>query len=214
MTESQEMATVYVDLGCDAQRANDRALVWRGELRARSAASGANAFSTDRSSMQRLVDHAMSDASRELASDLAVRALALAAEPSARVFADEEQQRAGAGLDDGPFGPAALSETTAAAGPLLAQTKDLEAPARAAAWNVVAMAAGPGDPWVAGERMHLDDDSFVRFFQYKALARLGSATALGELRTALAREEDGILAELVADAVASGGIGLARSKRP
>jgi hypothetical protein len=84
---------------------------------------------------------------------------------------------------------------------------------RAAAWNVVAMAAGPGDPWQAGATLHLDDDALVRFVQYKALARLGTPAALHQLSSAAEREDDPVLSELVADAIKTGGTGLPRSRR-
>jgi hypothetical protein len=145
---------------------------------------------------------------------LALRALALVGEPSARVFADEEQQNSGAGLDDAPYGPAALQENPAAVQGAMRAPDEHDAHVRAAAWNVAAMAAGPGDAWLAGDRMKLDDDTLVRFVQYKALARLQSPVALQELRGARVKEGDALLSEFLDDALASGGIGLARSHRP
>jgi hypothetical protein len=214
MTESQEMLALYADLSCEARRAGDGATVWRGELRGRVAEAAGNVLGSDANTRQRLLDRALSDAAREMASDLALRALGLAAEPSARVFADEAQQRAGAGLDDSPYGPAALQERAESVGAAMRGLDEHDAAMRAAAWNVVAMAAGPGDAWLAGETMKLDEDPFVRFEQYKALARLGSATSLRQLRGALDKEEDALLAELVGDALSTQGIGLPRSRRP
>jgi hypothetical protein len=213
MSETATLSTLYVDLTCEVKRLADRAPVWRGALRARAATRSSSMLSADTKTLQRMADRMMSDATRELASDLALRALALTAEPSHRVFADEQVERELAGLDDSAYGPAALSENPKAVASTLAAISGADAEARAAGWNVAAMAAGPGDPWMAGDRMRLDDDSLVRFHQYKALARLSSSTSLGELRAALAREEDPLLAELVRDSLASGGIGLARSPR-
>jgi len=214
VADSQEMMALYADLSCEARRRHDGAVVWRGELRGRTCAAADNVLGSDSSTTLRLANRVMSDAAREMASDLAVRALALKADPSARVFADEAQQRSTAGLDDTPFGPAALEESPEAVPRAMRAAADHDATVRAAAWNVVAMASGPGDPWVAGEKLDLDEDPLVRFVQYKALARLGDATALHELRGAAQREEHSLLAELLKDSLATGGIGLARSRRP
>ncbi len=213
VTESQEVLALYADLSCEASRASDHAAVWRGELRARTFSEDANLLGSDTSTRQRLLDRALSDAARELASDLAVRALGLLAEPSARVFTDADQQRLRAGLDDSPFGAAALQETGATNPSIQTAISDTSAPVRAAAWNALAMAAGPGDAWSASAKLTLDDDAAVRFAQYKALARLGSDTALAQLRSAAGNEGEPLLAEMVADALKSGGIGLARSRR-
>jgi hypothetical protein len=212
VVESEEMLVLYADLSCEAVRATDQAIAWRGELRARVAAEAPNVLGSDASTTQRLLDRAMSDATREMASDLALRALALVGDPSARVFGDEAQQRAGAGLDDTPFGPAALQESPKGAEGALRALTDHDVTTRAAAWNVVALATGPGDVWLAGSAMKLDEDPLVRFVQYKALARLGSASALDQLRRVAASEGYGLLSEFVQDAIASGGIGLARSR--
>jgi hypothetical protein len=75
------------------------------------------------------------------------------------------------------------------------------------------MSVGPGDAWTAGEKMHLDDDPLVRFQQYKALARLGTPGSLEQLRAMAEKEDDALLSEFVRDAIASGGIGLVRSRR-
>jgi hypothetical protein len=213
MAEAQEGLAVYADLSCEASRSVDHVAVWRGELRARTFAEDANLLGSDASTRQRLVDRALSDAARELASDLALRALGLLAEPSARIFVDAEQQRQRAGLDDSPFGPAALQQTGASSASVQKGLADGNAYIRAAAWNVVAMAAGPGDEWTAGAKLALDDDAGVRFAQYKALARLGSDGAMAQLRGAAASEGDPLLAEMLADAIKSGGTGLPRSKR-
>ena len=85
---------------------------------------------------------------------------------------------------------------------------------RAAAWNVAAMASGPGEPWPAAEKVALDDDPLVRFVQYKALARVGSAGTLEQLKNAAQKEEEALLSEFLKDALASGGVGVARSRRP
>lgn len=211
MTVSQDMLALYVDLSCDASRSVDHVPVWRGELRARTFSQDANVLGSDAHTAQRLLDRALADAARELASDLAVRALGLGAEPSARVFADADAQKRGAGLDDTPFGAAALQETGAAGESVAHAMTDTNATLRAAAWNVVAMAAGPGDPWTAAAELALDDDARVRFVQYKALARHGTPAALKQLSDAAARDDEPLLVEMAKDAVASGGIGLPRA---
>jgi hypothetical protein len=58
--------------------------------------------------------------------------------------------------------------------------------------------------------MTLDDDALVRFVQYKALARLGSAEALDRLGQAAAKEDEPLLAELLRDAAATRGTGFPR----
>jgi hypothetical protein len=213
MTEGDEMLTLYADLSCEARRVKDDVVVWRGELRGRACESAANVLGSDASTTQRLADRAISDAAREMASDLALRALGLLAAPSARVFADEAQQRLGAGLDDTPYGPAALEENPAAVEGAMRGIGERDVTLRAAAWNVVAMAAGPGDPWMAGDKLQLDDEPQVRFVQYKSLARLGSPTAMSQLRAAAPKEEEGLLAEFLSDVLRSQGIGVPRSRR-
>jgi hypothetical protein len=205
-----ELVVLYADLSCEAQRASDGATVWRGALRGRTAAAAPNVISSDVDVTQRLVDRAMSDAVREMAADLTVRALGLAGAASARVFGDEAQMRATAGLDDTPYGPAALLESPASVEGALRAIDEHEAMMRAAAWNVAAMAAGPGDPWRAGDRMVLDGDPLVRFVQYKALARLGSAAAMGRLGEAAEHEDDPLLAEMLRDCLSSRGVGVPR----
>jgi hypothetical protein len=210
LADGRELLVLYADLSCEARRVSDGAIVWRGELRGRAAASAPNIISSDANVTQRLADRAMSDAGRELASDLAVRALGLHGEASARVFGDEGAMRAVGGLDDSPYGPAALLESPAAVEGAMRALAEHDAPMRAAAWNVAAMAAGPGDPWTAGDRMALDDDPLVRFVQYKALARLGTPAARARLEQSVTQEDDPLLAEFVHDALGSGGIGVPR----
>lgn len=213
VTEGRALLALYADLGCEARRSADGRAVWRGELRARTCSDEGHLLGSDPGTRQRLANRALADAAREMASDLAIRALGLVAEPSARVFADESEQRTAAGLDDSPFGPAALSETTATLDAAMRATGDHDRQLRAAAWNVVAMAAGPGDPWRAGATLTLDEDPLVRCVQYKALARLGTPAALQQLSSAAAREDDPVLSELIADAIKSGGTGLPRARR-
>jgi hypothetical protein len=212
VTEGRALLALYADLACEARRADGRA-VWRGELRARTCSDEAHLLGSDPGTTRRLANRALSDAAREMASDLAIRALGLVAEPSARVFADESEQHAAAGLDDSPFGPAALSETAATMDAAMRATSDHDPELRAAAWNVVAMAAGPGDPWSAGPTLNLDEDPLVRCVQYKALARLGTPAALQQLSSAASKEDDPVLSELVADAIKTGGTGLPRTRR-
>jgi hypothetical protein len=214
MTDNQEMVVLYVDLSCEARRASDSVTVWRGALRGRSCSAAPNILASDTSTTQRLVDRAFSDAAREMASDLAMRALALSCEPSARVFSDETQQRASAGLDDSPYGPAALMENPAAVEGALRSLGEHDATMRASAWNVAAMAAGPGEPWTAGEKISLDEDPMVRFAQYKALARLDTALARRQLAIARDTETDLLLVEFLRDSLATQGLVVARSRRP
>jgi hypothetical protein len=213
VTESQEELALYADLSCEASRAVDHVAIWRGELRARVFSEDPNILGSDTNTRQRLLDRALSDAARELVSDLALRALGLLAEPSARIFVDADEQKRRGGLDDTPFGAAALEETGATTGSLQKATTDGSAAVRAAAWNVVAMAAGPGETWAVDAKVALDDDAAVRFAQYKALARLGSDTAMGQLRAAASVEGDPLLAELLADVIGTGGTGLPRTRR-
>ncbi len=214
ISDSRALAALYVDLACEAVRAKDRVLVWRGMLRGRAISSAATGLSSDSGMVQQMTDRAMSDVTREIAGDLALRALALGGGPSQRVFADQEVLKLTGGLDDSPYGALALSESSTEPPVSMEEMKGLDVVGRAAAWNAVAMGAGPGEPWLAGDRMRLDEEAFVRFHQYKALARLGSAMSLGELRGAAEREGDGLLAEFLRDSLQSGGIGLARSVRP
>jgi hypothetical protein len=204
---------LYADLSCDAKRASDGAVVWRGELRGRACEEGSNVLGTSLGVTQRLVNRALSDAAREMVSDLALRALGLRAVPSARAFADESQQHSAGGIDDTPWGAAALEESPGAVDHALHTLDARDTTLRAGAWNVVAMAASPDDPWLAGEKLALDDEPLVRFVQYKALARHGGDVALAQLKSAADREGDGLLVELARDSLASGGIGIARPKR-
>lgn len=213
LTENAELLTLYADASCEAKRHEDGAVVWRGELRGRTCAQGGNVLGTSIGVTQRLLDRAMADAAREMASDLAIRGLALRTDVSARAFADEGEQHSLGGLDDTPWGPAALQEAQAGAEHALRTLDAHDTTLRAAAWNVVALAAGPGEPWLAGDALSLDDEALVRFQQYKALARHGTPQALAQLRSAAEKEGNALLAELARDAVASGGTGLARSSR-
>jgi hypothetical protein len=196
---SEEMLVLYADLSCEAKRREDGAIVWRGEIRGRTAASAPNVLGSDANTTQRLADRATSDAAREMASDLALRALSLRGEPSARVFADEAQLRAEGGLDDTPYGPAALQENPAAVEGAMRGMSEHDATMRAAAWNVAAMAARPGEPWPAPEKVSLDENPLVRFVQYKALARLGTAAASAQLRAAAQKEDEALLVEFLKD---------------
>jgi hypothetical protein len=204
-------AALYVDLTCEAHGGAERARVWGGRLRARDAATGGGTFGREPATMQRLVDRLVSDAARELASDLAIRALGLSGEPSARVFTDEAERADLASIDDAPGGVAALSESADAATSAAKATRHAEPLLRAAAWNVIAMAAGPGEPAPFSAPFALDEDILVRFYQYKALGRMASTEALAQLRVAAAKEEESLLGDLARDAVATDGIGFART---
>jgi hypothetical protein len=211
MSSSNALSTMYVDLSCTARRRPDLAPVWQGELRARTAATSGVLFAGDDGSLESRAARMFGDAARELAGDLAVRALGLGSSPSARVFRDEAAARILSGIDDTPLGPAALAEKPEGVPPVLPSLVDPDSPlTRASAWNVVAMAASPTDPWLAGPALTLDLDVYVRFYQYKALARLGTPASLAQLKGALATEDEPQLVELLRDALASGGIGVTR----
>jgi hypothetical protein len=215
LARASAMMTLYADLSCTVERAADRATAWRGELRGRAAAIGPDILAADVRLKQVLADQLMSDVSRELASDLAVRVLGLLGSPSLHVYANEKERVDG--VDDWPqSGAIALEESPERAGPLLAKLHELHARdatrSRTAAWNGVAMMAGPGDEWPVGWPIQFDDEPIVRFYQYKALARSGSPQALSELKTALAHEEDSLCTELLRDSLATGGIGVARAR--
>jgi hypothetical protein len=206
------VVVLYIDLGCDVDRALDHGDVWKGALRGRAIASATAAPATDSGLVQTLVDRTLSDASREIASDLAVRVLGLGGVPSARVFADEAARSRTAGIDDSPFGQAALAETIdRAEGKLALSTRDLDPATRAGAWNAIAMAAGPGDPVYAGQ-IKPDEEAVVRFYQYKALARAMNPASLTRLRGLATRDEEPYLAELANDALATGGLGVPRRR--
>jgi hypothetical protein len=212
VTENAELLALYADLSCEAKRAHDATTVWRGELRGRACEEGTNVLGTSVGVTEHLVNRALSDAAREMAGDLALRVLGLRAVPSVRVFADESQQRSSGGLDDTPWGAASLEENPSAVDHALHTLDVRDATLRAGAWNVVAMASGPDDPWLAGEKLALDDEPLVRFVQYKALARHGGDAALVQLKGAADKEGDALLVEFARDSLASGGIGVARLK--
>ena len=147
-------------------------------------------FDNDTSGLQRLIDRMMSDVTREMASDLVVRVLGLRSGKSTRVFRTESEREGLQGLDDGELGAATLAEQVRRATVDQALgTGDAEA--RAAAWNAVAMAVGPGDAWPLGATFVRDGDARVRFYQYKALAREASAATLAQLSGRGARPEGG-----------------------
>ena len=224
VAETRMFATMYIDLSCDVVRNADRSTIFRGELRARAAASRTNLFQSDTTTLQRLVDRMLSDATRELASDLAVRALALANDPSQRVFADDLTQQELSATDDSAIGALALQENPTALVQLVPTIESAVSGAhadgeRASLWNAIAMSAGPepmrlSDEWLASDKLHLDDDELIRFYQYKALARRASPSTLEQLRAAATHESDALLLELVKDSLATGGIGMARRQRP
>ncbi len=212
MVGTATIAALYVDLACAIETIDAPKLVWRGALRARSAATATTPLASETALVQSLADRAMSDASRELASDLAVRVLGLGGGPSARVFADEAARAASSGVDDTLFGGAGLSEAPDRAALALPSLRDLDPSVRAAAWNAVALAMGPGDRWFAGDPV-MDDDAVVRFYEYKALARHAEPSSLAKLGQARKREEEPWLQELLTDALATGGLGLPRRPR-
>ncbi len=209
MVGSAAIATLYVDLGCAVERLAGGAMEWRGALRGRSMATSTTPLAGETGLVQQLADRALSDVSRELASDLAVRVLGLGGAPSARVFKDEAARATSGGVDDTLFGGAALSEAPDRVGLVVPSLRDLDPAVRAAAWNAVAMAMGPGQRWFGGDPAP-DEEPIVRFYQYKALARSASVPSLAKLKEARRHEEEGWLLELVDDALATGGLGLPR----
>jgi hypothetical protein len=211
-TDALGVALLYVDLGCTVTRTRDGVAVWRGALRGRGAAAAkATEFTDDDQMWQAFADRMMSDVSRELASDLAIGVLDLTAKPSERVFANEEAQRLTAGVDDAPFGVIALAEDAEAARGVVNQLRDPDPMLRASAWNAIAMASAPDRPWIGGVDTMYDDDAYVRFFQYKALARHASSSTLADAKRAVKRENHSLLEESLKDSLASGGLGLRRA---
>ena len=211
---SRTFTTLYVDARCDVLRASDAQLAWRGELRARACAQGGSTFDRGSSGLQQLIDRMMSDAAREMASDLAVRVLGLSGTSSARAFEDEAERSERAGLDDSPLGAAALAGILPPSPALEHALGDKDNGVRASAWNAVAMSVGPGDRWPLGDTFVADEDVRVRFYQYKALAREASAATLVQLQTG--GREGRLVAPLRAFAqrlpLASGGLGISRSR--
>ena len=210
---TRRLATLYADAQCDVVRAADSRVAWRGEIRGRACTREASSIERGSPGVQRMIDRMMSDAAREMASDLLVRVLGLTGVPSARAFEDEQQQKEIAGIDDGDLGTAALAERILDRAALDRALADRQAPARAAAWNVVAMSVGPGDAWPLGDTFVPDGTASVRFYQYKALAREASAATLVQLEEAAAGEKDALLLEMARDSLASGGIAFPRSPR-
>jgi hypothetical protein len=210
---SRTLTTLYADAQCDVVRASDGRIAWRGEIRGRACARGGSTFDRGSTGLQRLIDRMMSDAAREMASDLVVRVMGLTGMPSARVFADEEARSDFSGIDDSDLGPAALAGRILDRAALDRALGDSKAGVRASAWNVVAMSVGPGDTWPLGDTFVGDDDVRVRFHQYKALAREASAATMVQLQAAADAEKNSLLSELARDSLASGGIGVPRSVR-
>jgi len=210
--EKDALLFLYVDMGCELRRKADRVAIWRGELRGRNATAGSlSLFSDDEDTMnQVLCDRLMSDTTRELVSDLAVRALGLSGHGSARLFDSDDAEHRGAGVDDAPFGLRSLAQSVEGAKKSLEETHDSDSRHRAAAWNAVAMAASPGGPWLAGIDTVFDRNVQVRFYQYKALARHASPATLRELKVAQEHEKNDLLIEFLKDLQASGGLPLMR----
>lgn len=209
------LAILYVDLGCSMTTKADKTLVWRGELRGRAIAAGRrDEFADEDDLWQAYADRTMSDVTRELATDIIVGALHLEQTVSMRAFDDQDAEHASAGVNDAPLGPVALSGDPAVV--KREAVSDLQsriAGTRAVAWNAVAMASAPDLPWIGGIDTVLDDDVYVRFFQYKALARHASKATLLDLRVAHKREVQDLLKELVKDSLTSDGIGFPRNGR-
>lgn len=209
------LALLYVDMNCNITKKSDASLAWRGELRGRGiAAAKKNEFDHEDDMWQAFADRAMSDVTRELASDIAVGALGLQGSATVRSFANDDTEKATSSVNDGPLGPVALAED-------VGQTKRMAVPelnsrfsaVRATAWNAVALASFPDEPWIGGIDTVLDEDAYVRFFQYKALARHGSRATMLEVRRAYKKENQDLLKEFLKDLVASDGLTFPRDAR-
>jgi hypothetical protein len=209
------IAILYSDMNCSMFIKSDHTLVWRGELRGRAVAAGPkNEFDHEDDLWQAYADRTMSDMVRELATDIAVGALHLQQTVSARSFPNEDAEHQTAGVNDGQLGPVALSgDPKTVADQAVPELLSRIAGMRATAWNAVAMASSPDQPWIGGIDTVLDDDAYVRFFQYKALARHGSRATLLELRRAHKRENQDLLKEFLKDAVQSDGLSFLRNNR-
>ncbi len=119
---------------------------------------------------------------------------------------------AAAGLDDSPFGAAALEQNGA---PSSARAKGSHDGTR-----TCARARGTSSRWRRGRRSlgrgreaALDDEPRVRFVQYKALARHGGDAALAQLRRRRADRGRLGAARAAGGALATRGIGVARGTR-
>jgi hypothetical protein len=209
------IAILYVDLNCNVTTKSNGALAWRGELRGRGiAAARKNEFDHEDEMWQAFADRTMSDVTRELASDIAVGALDLRGSAAVRSFANDDAEKATSSVNDGPLGAVALAED-------VGQTKRMAVPelksrfsaVRATAWNAVALASFPDEPWIGGIDTVLDEDAYVRFFQYKALARHGSRATMLDVRRAYKKENQDLLKEFLKDLVASDGLTFPRQAR-
>lgn len=207
------IAILYSDLNCSMFTKADHGLMWRGELRGRAVAAGQkNQFDHEDDMWQAYLDRTMSDMTRELATDIAVGALHLQQTVSTRSFPNEDAEHQTAGVNDAPMGAVSLSGDVALVmRDAVPELRSRIAGMRALAWNAVAMASSPDLPWIGGVDTVLDDDAFVRFYQYKALARHGSRATLLELRRAHKRETQDLLKEFLKDAVGSDGLGFAKN---
>jgi hypothetical protein len=209
------IAILYVDLNCNVDNKNDGTLAWRGELRGRGvAAAKKNEFDHEDEMWQAFADRTMSDVTRELASDIAVGALDLRGSATLRSFANDDTEKATTSVNDGALGPVALSEDPSQAKRFaVPELKSRFSMVRATAWNAVAMASFPDEPWIGGIDTVLDEDAYVRFFQYKALARHGSRATLLEVQRAHKKETQDLLKEFLKDLVASDGLTFPRTAR-
>jgi len=209
------IAILYVDLSCSVTSKSDGSLAWRGELRGRGIGAGRkNEFENEDAMWQAFADRSMSDVTRELVSDLAVGALGLSGVASVRAFSNDDAEKATSSVNDGPLGPVVLAENPALTKrEAVPQLTSRISPERAVAWNAVAMSSFPDEPWIGGIDTVLDEDAFVRFFQYKALARHGSRATLLELRRANKKETQDLLKELLKDLLASDGLTFWRHER-
>ncbi len=209
------IALLYVDLSCTAFLKSDNSIAWRGELRGRSIAAGRKTeFDHEDTMWQAFADRTMSDVTRELVSDLGTGALDLRGTPGARVFANEDAEKATTSVDDSPLGLLGLAQEipqTKHAAP--SEIHSRFSAVRASAWNAIALASFPDEPWIGGIDTMFDEDAYVRFFQYKALARHGSKATLQEVHRAHKKENQDLLKEFLKDLIASDGLSFPRQAR-
>ncbi|MEO8874880.1 MAG: hypothetical protein ABI461_04765 [Polyangiaceae bacterium] len=209
------IALLYIDLNCTVLAKTDGSIAWRGELRGRGiGAGGKKEFDGEDAMWQAFTDRSFSDVTRELVSDLGIGALGLKGTAGVRAFSNDDTEKATASVDDSTLGPVVLAEDVALTRrDAVPELQSRISPMRATAWNAVAMSSFPDEPWIGGVDTVLDVDAFVRFFQYKALARHGSRATLTELRRAYKIENQDLLKELLKDLVASDGLNFPRQAR-
>lgn len=204
----------YADVICDVRDASESVTNWRGLIRGRAAAALSPSVDFPERGSRILVDRAIADLGRELASDLLVASLDDRPLATERIFRQPEAKVVFGGVLDAPRANLALVQDAERARELVEST-DKSPAAMARHWNAIGLLAGGGRPWLGGIRTNLSSDALVRFFQYKALARHASPATLRELERASAEEPISILQVFALDAVASSGLApVGRHARP